>query len=162
MAPVLTFTADEAWSFGTTSQEFAGESIHLQDWPVVPTGWRNAEVEADMTALLQLRTKVNETLEPLRQAGTIGKSLDAVLTVTGQAGDAAFKALEKHRDFLAELFIVSHVTMTPQPDAALGLAARHAKDAGYARCPRCWRSVPTLVQTPAGEVCPRCEQALKS
>jgi isoleucyl-tRNA synthetase len=162
VAPFLTFTADEAWSFGTTGQEFAGESIHLQDWPVVPAGWRNPEVEADMAVLLQLRAKVNETLEPLRQAGTIGKSLDAVLAVTGQSGDAAYAALEKHRDFTAELFIVSNVTMTPQPGATLGLTARHAKDAGYARCPRCWRSVPVLNSTPAGEVCPRCAEALQS
>jgi isoleucyl-tRNA synthetase len=160
LAPFLTFTADEAWSYATTGKEYTDGSIHLQDWPVAPAAWRSPEVEADMGVLLQLRTKVNETLEPLRQAGTIGKSLDAVLTLTGASGEAPFPALEKHRDFLAELFIVSHVTLTAQPGASLSVAARHAREVGYVRCPRCWRSVEKLSAHPSGEVCPRCAEAL--
>ncbi len=162
LAPFITFTADEAWSFATTGQEYGSDSIHLQDWPVVPAGWRNAEVEADMAALLKLRAQVNERLEPLRQAGTIGKSLDAALVLTGAADDAAFASLGKHPGFLPELFIVSEVTLTAKPGVSLEIAARHARDAGYHRCPRCWRWVPTLAQTSHGEVCPRCEEALKS
>ena len=162
LAPFLTFTADEAWSFATTGQEYGTDSIHLQDWPVAAADWRNSEIETELAALLQLRTKVNETLEPLRQAGTIGKSLDAVLTVTGTPDEAVGRALGKHREFLAELFIVSQVTLTPQPAASLGLTARHAREAGFVRCPRCWRWVSNLNPTSTGEVCPRCEEALNS
>jgi valyl-tRNA synthetase len=34
LAPVLTFTADEAWAYATTKTEFTADPIHLQDWPV--------------------------------------------------------------------------------------------------------------------------------
>jgi len=162
LAPFITFTTDEAWSFATTGQEYGGESIHVQDWPVVPGGWRSAEVEADMTALLKLRASVNERLEPLRQAGTIGKSLDATLNVTGSPDDPAFASLGRHAGFLPELFIVSEVTLSANPGTSLELNGRHAREAGYHRCPRCWRWVPSLAQTSHGEVCPRCEEALKS
>ncbi|HQY06322.1 MAG TPA: isoleucine--tRNA ligase, partial [Lacunisphaera sp.] len=102
---------------------------------------------------------VTETLEPLRQAGTIGKSLDAVVTVAG-ADEAAARVLEKHRGFLPELFIVSDVSLATGSVAVP--TARHAKEAGHTRCPRCWRWVPKVVHTPHGEVCPRCAEALNS
>jgi isoleucyl-tRNA synthetase len=162
LAPFITFTADEAWSYAKTGQEYSNESIHLQDWPVAPTAWRSAEIEADFAALFQMRAKVTERLEPLRQAGTIGKSLDAVLTITGPAGDAAFGVLEKHREFLPELFIVSQVILDAKTGATLEIAPRHASEAGFVRCPRCWRWVPKVVHTPHGEVCSRCEEALNS
>jgi isoleucyl-tRNA synthetase len=162
LAPIVTFTADEAWSYHVANAEYCDDSIHLQDWPVVSTNWRSPEVESEMATLLQMRARVNETLEPLRQAGTIGKSLDAVVAFEGAADDAAFRVLEKHQDFLPELFIVSHVSLSAHTAGAVSLTARHARDAGYVRCPRCWRWVPSLHITPHGEVCPRCEEALHS
>ena len=92
----------------------------MQDWPTIPVGWREAGIESDMNTLLQLRTKVTETLEPLRQAGTIGKALDAVLTVTSAPDDPCLVVAEKHRSFLPELFIVSHVTLAPQAASNAG------------------------------------------
>jgi len=160
LAPIVMFTTDEAWAFATEKIEYATSSVHLQDWPVAPASWTNPEVEADVTALLRVRALVNEALEPARQAGHIGKSLDAAITITGAPEDAAFKTLEKHRDFLPELFIVSHVTLSPTAGAPLSIGVRPAQELGYVRCPRCWRWVPALENTANGDVCPRCVQAL--
>ncbi len=160
LAPVLTFTTDEAWSFATTGQEYSDASIHTQDWPVVPAGWRNDALAAEFAELFKLRAKATETLEPLRQAGTIGKSLDAVLTIAGTPGDAGFAALTKHRDFLPEFFIVSSVALEPKAAPAVEVTARRAEETGAHRCPRCWRWVPALVTSPHGDTCPRCVTAL--
>jgi isoleucyl-tRNA synthetase len=160
LAPIVMFTTDEAWSFATDKIEYATGSVHLQDWPVAPAAWTNAEVDADVVALLRVRAQVNEALEPARQAGHIGKSLDAAIVLTGAAEDKAFKILEKHRDFLPELFIVSHVTLTSTVGAPLSISVRPAQELGYVRCPRCWRWVPALEKTVHGDVCPRCVQAL--
>jgi isoleucyl-tRNA synthetase len=162
LAPVLTFTTDEAWSFATTGKEYSDDSIHLQDWPVAPAEWTDATVDAEFTALLKLRAKVTEALEPLRQSGVIGKSLDAVLTFAGSGDEVTAAALARHRELLPEFFIVSHVAVEPQAGAALEVKAIHAQAAGFVRCPRCWRWVPALNQTPHGEVCPRCAEALNS
>ena len=162
LAPFITFTADEAWSFAKAGKEYDDDSIHLQDWPVAGQGWHNPELAADFEQLFKFRTRVTESLEPLRQAGTIGKSLDAVLTVSGAANDAGFAVLRKHEDFLPEFFIVSQVALETKSGAALEIHAGHAREAGSVRCPRCWRWVPAMSVTSHGEVCPRCVEALNS
>jgi len=162
LAPVLTFTADEAWSYATTKTEFTNDPIHLQDWPVADAAWTNAEIEADVAALIKVRSLVNEAIEPARQAGKIGKSLDAAITLSAEAADTTFKVLEKHRDFLPELFIVSHVTLTPAAGAPLAAKVNHGEELGYHRCPRCWRWVPAMEATDHGETCPRCAEALRA
>jgi isoleucyl-tRNA synthetase len=168
LAPVLTFTADEAWSFAISKTEYIADSVHLHDWPTAPTAWTNPEVEADVATLLRVRTLANEAIEPHRAAGKLGKSLDAALTLSTAASDPTFRVLEKHRDFLPELFIVSHVTLvvaasaSESPAPALAITVRHCEDLGYHRCPRCWRWVPALETSAQGDVCPRCAEALKN
>jgi isoleucyl-tRNA synthetase len=71
--------------------------------------------------------------------------------------------LEKHRDFLPELFIVSHVTLaSAAPSSPLAVTVRHSQELGYHRCPRCWRWVPALEPVAQNEVCPRCAEALRN
>ncbi len=161
LAPILTFTTDEAWAFATARTEYTDDSIHLQDWPVAPAAWTSAEVEADIAALLKVRAQVNEAVEPLRAAGKLGKSLDAAVTLAGSPDDAGFRVLEKHRDFLPELFIVSHVTLTgPAGSGGPVVTVRPCSELNDVRCPRCWRWVPALEASGHGEVCPRCAEAL--
>ncbi|HEY0943947.1 MAG TPA: isoleucine--tRNA ligase [Opitutaceae bacterium] len=161
LAPILSFTADEAWSFAQAKKEYADLSIHLEDWPVVPAEWTNPGIEADIAALLKVRAQVNEAIEPARQAGKIGKSLDAAVTLGASPDDPTFRLLEKHRDFLPELFIVSHVALaSASSGTALHAGVHHCQELDYVRCPRCWRWVPGLVASAHGEVCPRCSEAL--
>jgi isoleucyl-tRNA synthetase len=161
LAPVLTFTCDEAWAYATAKTEYTSDSVHLQDWPVAPAEWTNATLDADVAALLRVRSQVNEAIEPLRAAGKLGKSLDAAVTLTAPANDPLQGVLEKHRDFLPELFIVSHVTLGSATGAALHVGVRPCSELGFVRCPRCWRWVPALESSPHGDVCPRCAEALK-
>ena len=162
LAPVLTFTCDEAWAYATAKVEYTGDSIHLQDWPVAPTAWTDSATEADVTALLKVRALVNEAIEPLRAAGKLGKSLDAAITLTAPAGDATAALLQKHREFLPELFIVSHVALASSAEGALQVVVRPCSELGFVRCPRCWRWVPALAASSHGEVCARCADALNA
>ncbi len=162
LAPFLTFTADEAWSYATTGKEYCDDSIHFQDWPVAPAEWRSPTAEADLGALLKVRALVNERLEPARQAGTIGKALDAAITLRVPTGDPLGAVLAQHREFLPELFIVSHVEITGVATGALEVLVQPGSALGHVRCPRCWRWVPALEPEPRGDVCPRCIIALKS
>ena len=163
LAPILPFTTDEAWAFGLAGSEFSSDSVHLQDWPVAPGDWSDPALDAEFAALLKIRGQVNEAIEPHRAAGKLGKSLDAALTLAVAPSAAARPTLEKHRGFLPELFIVSQVVLDPAPDGAAEpvITVRPAAELGAHRCPRCWRWVPRLETTPAGEVCPRCAEALK-
>jgi isoleucyl-tRNA synthetase len=161
LAPVLTFTADEAWAYAAANMEFVNDSVHLQDWPVAPEGWTSATIEAEVASLLRVRGFVTAAIEPERAAGKLGKSLDASVTLTVASEDPVARVLEKHRDFLPELFIVSHVTLGSATGAALHATVRPCSELEYARCPRCWRWVPGLEASSHGEVCPRCAEALK-
>ncbi len=176
LAPILAFTADEAWSFGTAREEFSSGSIHLQDWPVAPSEWSDPVLDSEMAGLLRMRSRVNEALEPERAAGRLGKSLDAAVTLRIHPGDPIGNALARHRDLLEELFIVSHVSIevpaadVASPDPAgpsraappVSISVRPAQELGLLRCPRCWRWLPELEPSEHGSVCSRCVEALKS
>jgi isoleucyl-tRNA synthetase len=164
LAPIIPFTADEAWSFGATGDEFGAESVHLKDWPSPPAEWTSAREAEDVGALLKVRTRVNEALEPLRAAGRIGKSLDAAVTLRVPANDPLRRILDEHRESLPELFIVSEAGLdsSTEPPSEFSVDVRPCSQAGLTRCPRCWRWVPSLFQHPLGEVCSRCTEALES
>ncbi len=159
LAPVLTFTCDEAYAYSQVDGDFAEGSIHLQDWPEIDPAFFDNAVVADIEALLDYRNTVNETLEGLRKEKTIGKSLDAALTIRGRESDETFARLQRHAAMLPELFIVSEVNLSPCDDD-LTLSAEHAQGV---RCPRSWRWVPELVSAGEyGEVSPRDRDALLS
>jgi isoleucyl-tRNA synthetase len=160
LAPFIVFTADEAWSFLVAGSEYAGPSVHLEDWPDSPAAWSASEVHADVEALFRIREQVNEQLEHLRTDKIIGKSIEAGLVFSGPATDLEFSLLGRYSDWLAELFIVSAVELRIDP-AATQLSLTAAPATGE-RCPRCWRVVPLQPATgdSATALCARCAQAI--
>jgi isoleucyl-tRNA synthetase len=164
LAPIIPFTTDEAWSFAGSGTEFGAESVHLQDWPVVPSSWSLPQADAGIALLIKMRAKVNEAIEPLRAAGRIGKSLDAAVTLRVAGGDPLRPVLETHLAALPEIFIVSEVKLgSPQdPAGTFTVDVGPCSESGLSRCPRCWRWVPALEHAPLGEICPRCAETLKS
>jgi|UniRef100_UPI00404B658E isoleucyl-tRNA synthetase len=162
LAPVICFTTDEAWSYATSGVEYTTDSVHLQDWPTVAENWINKDVDSEISQLLKVRAKVNERIEPARQAGTIGKAIEAAITITVSPEDHLNDTLNKHGEFLPELFIVSQVTLAPETGATLDIAVQSCSELGHVRCPRCWRWVSALFPTASGDTCPRCVVALTS
>jgi isoleucyl-tRNA synthetase len=164
LAPIIPFTTDEAWSFAGSNTEFGSESIHLQDWPAIPSSWSLPQADLDIALLIKMRAKVNEAIEPLRAAGRIGKSLDAAVTLRVPGSDALRPVLERHLSALPEIFIVSQVKLEapPEPDGVFTVDVGPCSESGLSRCPRCWRWLAALEQTPHGEICPRCAETLKS
>ena len=103
LAPILSFTADEAWEF-VPGKSCA--SVHLSKWQ--PTIFQMTKSESDeWHVLFNLR---NETilpkLEHLRKDKTIGKSLDAKVTIRYFNYPEA-EVLNRHRDSVKELLNVS-------------------------------------------------------
>lgn len=163
IAPMLPFTADEAWGFFTAKNEYAENSVLLQDWPSLPPELAFPQETAEFDALLKTLDIVNRKLDALRSAKTIGQSLDAVVTISGDPVDPAFALLKKYENALPETFIVSEVRLKDAPAGTpISVDAVKAESLGYARCPRSWRWVPELVDAGSfGKVSPRCRDALK-
>ena len=136
-APVTVFTAEEVW--GTRYPE-AG-SVHLLEWPEV------AEVEVDRvrwSEMRALRERVTEKIEPFRRDKIIRSSLEAevqIYDLTAILGGFV------DVDFLAELFIVSRVTLAKEE----GIVIKRTDDA---KCGRCWRLLPEVPED--GALCDRC------
>jgi isoleucyl-tRNA synthetase len=158
MAPILSFTAEEAW---VHVPAFAGKdpSVHLGEFPEGRDwlGRGRAGFAADMEKLVAVREKVLKELEKARESKLIGNSLEACVTLRAAAADAAF--LESRLSGLPALFIVSQVSLEPSDDAELAVAV--TKAAGE-KCERCW-NYSTTVGTSAARptFCARCEKAVE-
>lgn len=158
LAPILSFTADEAWAYSEANRDFVKNSVHLQDWPEAPAEWTDLQLSRDIEELLEFRDQVNDHLETCRQKKEIGKSLDATVKIHGKFDDPTFVRLSEYERFLPELFIVSEVLLEAQETDQISISASHAEGV---RCQRCWRWVPELSETTPGvEVCSRCTEAL--
>ena len=158
MGPILPFTADEAWSYFLSDQDFVDQPLALQSWPSEAKNWRDENLERDFQELLAFRYLVNEKLEDLRKRGEIGRSLDAYLTISGSSEAQTFKLLRIYEKFLDELFIVSLVELkeSDSPDLSINVAKAEG-----GRCPRCWRWFPKLKNGVANEeLCSRCTFAI--
>lgn len=158
IAPILSFTADEAWSYHTEGQDYSATSVHGNRWPEVNPDWAAAKTATELDAILSFREKVNEELERLRQSKAIGRSLDAQVTITPSHSDPLTPLLHTYRERLPELFIVSRVSLAAPTDDATHITVTKAEGV---QCPRCWRWVDGLKSaSDHGDVCPRCYEAL--
>ena len=159
IGPILPFTADEAWSFHKKNEKLSDEFLALEDWPTEMQEWKEGQEVEDMGKILDFKERyVNESLEALRAAKEIGQSLEAEIKIMSPNGDPISNVLERRKDQLPEIFIVSSVIVEFSGEK-LTVSARHAP--GF-RCPRSWRWVPELVEVEEwGKVSPRCAEVLK-
>ncbi|MCS0591785.1 isoleucine--tRNA ligase [Massilia norwichensis] len=136
MAPILSFTAEEAWAV------FAGEQAYKDSDETIftQTLWTFPEV-ADGAALLDkyallraVRTDVTKQLEEVRASGAIGSSLQAELALKA-AGDK-YDALASLIDDLKFVFITSQASVEKVEDAAQEAVA--VTPSAAEKCERCW------------------------
>jgi isoleucyl-tRNA synthetase len=165
MAPILSFTAEEIWGY-LANDPTRPASVLLADFPAVDPSFRAPRLAAEWETLLAVRSAVTKTLEGLRSAGTIGHSLEADVRIAAAEPTAA--VLASSRALLAEVFIVSRVTLVPEgslsgPTLPPGVVVEAARITSGDKCPRCWNyrddagrdpEVPTL--------CGRCVAVLAS
>jgi isoleucyl-tRNA synthetase len=159
LAPVLAFTAEEAW---LTRHPGESESVHLQGFPTLPETWRDEALARRWARVREVRRVVTGALELARKERRIGASLQAAPRRFVGAEDAALlEGLD-----LAELAITSDlelVTSAP-PDGAytlddvlgVGVVATLAEGA---KCARCWRVLPEVEESSRG-LCHRCEETV--
>ena len=142
LAPVLCFTAEEAWLARFPSEE---GSIHLQQFPAIPAAWHDPALAERWAGIRKARSQVTAMLETARAAKEIGSSLQAAVVIGGDP--MALDAAE-----WAQLCIVS--------DARFGEANAWEKAAGD-KCARCWRVLPEVGQQPGhSALCVRCAAAV--
>ena len=156
LAPMLVFTADEAWAFIPGE---AGRSVHQSDWK--PCGFALPETEAVVwKRLFTIREQALPVLEQARQAKQIGKSLEAQIIIEGTA--EVLEGVHAEQEALRELLNVSQLTLetVTTADPASSLKVNSTKATGH-KCERCWHwetEVGASAQHPT--LCGRCVTAV--
>jgi isoleucyl-tRNA synthetase len=150
LAPVLSFTASEAWAFLPGAKE---ESVFLAGFPSRARPKDAEALEARYGRLFELRALVQGKLEEARRAKLIGSGLEAMVTL--RAEGEAKKLLEEAKAELPALFIVSKVVLADGP-----LSVEVARAPGV-KCERCWmfqEDVGRAKEHPT--ICGKCVEAL--
>ncbi len=164
MAPILSFTAEEVYSYlpealkaGSPNTVFALPSDDGHDCKLAPT------VREDWTTLLAVRGAMTKAAEPLRKEGVIGHSLDTNTTL--YLDDNLRAKLTGLGSDLRSMFIVSQLEHQPLAEAGAdavkdeeipGLAIKVRKADGE-KCERCWiYSTELGTDATRPTLCPRC------
>jgi len=158
LAPILSFTAEEAWSY---LPGIPNESVFFNTWHQFPTGAERIS-PIDWPALILLKADVARELERLRTAGSLGSSLEADVTVfVPETLAAQFAAMHDELRFLlitgdAKVADLSALPATAVK-ASLGDVWIEVKRSGNPKCVRCYQlraDVGSNANHP--EICARC------
>lgn len=163
LAPILSFTAEEAWLSRTGDAD--DNSVHLRVFPDVPAEWSAPELAEKWASVRQIRRAVLGALEIERAEKRIGASLQSAPLVTIPA-----EMLAQVSDVdLAEVCITSDLTVQAGevPDGAFTLAevpgiGVSPQLADGEKCERCWRVLPDVgTHDNAPGTCGRCAEAVR-
>lgn len=173
LAPILAFTADEAWENLPGDRE---SSVHISEFPALSgtqePGAGNAGVSPAPTSnrinadaretralrawerIFAIRDEVLKALEEARNAKQIGSSLEAKVVLTTDAETTRF--LIDYYEQLRYIFIVSQVEVREGDSLSVEVLTAEG-----AKCERCWNysiRVGEFEKYPG--VCERCNEAL--
>jgi isoleucyl-tRNA synthetase len=162
LAPVLSFTAEEAWL--CRHGDGAESSVHLQLYRDLPESWRDEALAIKWAKIRELRRVVTGALELERAQKRLGSSLQAEVEIFATA---ELTGLLAGLD-LPEICITSSGTVrqgAPPADSFTlpdvpGVGVRVTLAQGE-KCQRCWKVLPEVGSVKAHpDLCRRCAAAV--
>ena len=158
MAPILSFTAEEAWPlFSESLWAQGGETIFSQIFGKLPEIADADALLAKWSKIREARAEVMKALELQRSQSLIGSSLQAEIEISTSA--AMFDALDSLGSDLKFVMMTSAVQLVRHGDS--GAIAISVAPSVHSKCERCWHYLPS-VGTIAGHpgLCHRCDAHL--
>ncbi|SKB02434.1 Isoleucyl-tRNA synthetase [Prosthecobacter debontii] len=150
LAPILAFTADEAW-------EHLGhaESLHLQLFPAPAAAFAPGDACVAVDQLVQARAVIQQSIEKARQEKKIGSNLEATVSLT--LPEKGFDhSVFSDLGTLQEFFILSELKITRGTELAASVGV-----CSNPKCARCWKLLPdvgSVAEHPT--LCGRCAEAV--
>jgi len=128
MAPILSFTAEEAWSILRPGDP----TIFVHTWErMLPDIAGGDALAARWSKIVAVRALVQKELEAVRQAGRIGSSLQAEVDIVADAD--TYAALASLDDDLRFVLITSAARVTQGDALSITVAP-----STHPKCERCW------------------------
>ncbi|BAK17506.1 isoleucyl-tRNA synthetase [Solibacillus silvestris StLB046] len=165
LTPIIPHTTEELWSY----IEFDGkpQSVQLTDFPEVVEQANFAELRTKWVKVIAVRNEVLKALEEARNAKTIGKSLEAKISV--YADSETVELLNDANIDFAQLSIVSQFVIAgskenaPAEALVLDKTALVVEKADGEKCERCW----TISETVGASenhptLCKRCADVVEN
>ena len=160
LAPILCFTAEEAWQ---SRHADINNSVHLRSYDPVPAHWYNAAVAEKWSQIRKVRQVVMSALEAARNDSKIGASLQATPTVY-MPPEMLSQFAEQDA---ASLFITSAASLSDAPAPADAFRLEAVVDVAVVvavadgeKCARCWKITPEV--TAERDICRRCHDAISA
>ena len=157
IAPILSFTAEEIWSYLPHAASDDAKSVFLNEMPQTSCIAEDDAFLEKWDLIYQTRMEVNKVLEEKRNEKLIGKSLEAAVTIA--VGDEKqYAVLCEEADILAKILIVSAVQVVKADD---GNTAYTVTRASGEKCERCWMYLENVGKNPAHPtLCARCASVI--
>ena len=128
MAPILSFTAEEAWAILRPEDP----TIFIHTWDRMLPEVADADtLTARWKTVTDIRALVQKELEAVRQAGNIGSSLQADVDIVADAD--TYPALHALGDDLRFVLITSGANVMQGNALAINV-----RPSAHAKCERCW------------------------
>ncbi len=165
MAPVLTFTAAEAWAFlpGVSGRE---EDPGMALFPPAQPNWIRNDLDLKWEKLIKIRGELTKVLELARRDKVIGHPLEAEVVLC--VSDELDSFLTENWETLKTIAIVSELTRaseaapgSQQAEEVEGLSIL-VKPAAGEKCERCWvRSETVGDNRNLADLCHRCATVIE-
>jgi isoleucyl-tRNA synthetase len=149
MAPVLSFTAQEAWEVFNRDPE---RCIFEEEWHALPSARLAQPVIDGWWDVRNAREIANKQIEEKRAAGLIGSSLQAELDI--HASGPVLQSMKRLGEDLRFVFITSRATVHERQGAGVTVEVTPSP---HRKCERCWHYRADVGADPAHpEICARC------
>ncbi len=147
LAPVLAFTADEAWEHAA----FTEGSIHEQDFPKPNPDHAPGQASKDVERLFQIKAAMQTAIEAKIQAKEFSRNNEAAVALTLPESDRHLMEMLNDRDFATKFFIIAELSVATGAELVA-----NARKTDLPLCPRCRKHEPVL---PSG-LCQRCDDVV--
>ncbi len=158
LAPIMPFSASEAWGYFRKSGKL--DDIFLEQLDEPAESYVNFEIAEKFDKLIGIRDVVLSSLEKARDKKFIGSSLEAKVIL--KASNEDYDLLNGVKaEALKDLFIVSGVAIERNTMADFNITEAVVEKAEGEKCARCWKYDASVGKhTDYNDVCDRCHDVL--
>lgn len=156
-APILCYSAEEAWQELNLILNRPPSSIHLEDRPCVPSNFKNSSVSLEMVNLRAIRKLINLAVEDLREKKVVSTTQEVKATI--------FTDDKLEGDLIKEIAMVAVVEIKPlelapsngnfKTDGCAVFVEKHIGE----KCARCRFVKSEMKNKPSQTICERCIKA---